>query len=102
SPNEAFRSKARDAQRSPIPEGRVPIHWREVPPTNPILFFDGVCNLCNATIDFLVRRDRARTLRYAPLQGETAARLLGDEAARVGQGDPATIVLARGGRVHRR
>lgn len=36
-----------------------------------ILFFDGVCGLCNAVVDFLVAHDHRRRLRYAPLQGET-------------------------------
>ena len=36
-----------------------------------VLFFDGVCNLCNAWVDFLVRRDKGKQFRYAPLQGET-------------------------------
>jgi predicted DCC family thiol-disulfide oxidoreductase YuxK len=44
------------------------------PGGHPILFFDGVCNLCNASVDFLMRHDRSRRLRFAPLQGETAAR----------------------------
>lgn len=38
----------------------------------PVLFFDGVCNLCNGFVDFLVKRDRKRIYRYAPLQGKTA------------------------------
>lgn len=38
-----------------------------------ILFFDGVCNLCNASVDFLVRQDPGGLIRYAPLQGKTAA-----------------------------
>jgi predicted DCC family thiol-disulfide oxidoreductase YuxK len=67
---------------------------------HPILFFDGVCNLCNSTIDFLIRRDQRRKLRYAPLQGETAVRLLGIKEA--GQGDPDSIVLLRKGRLSRR
>ena len=36
-----------------------------------VLFFDGVCNLCNSWVDFLVRRDRRGQFLYAPLQGET-------------------------------
>lgn len=43
---------------------------------NRIVFFDGVCGLCNKTVDFLIRWDEAKTLRYAPLQGYTAKRLL--------------------------
>jgi len=42
----------------------------------PIVFFDGVCGLCNSSVDFLLRHDHAGRLRFAPLQGETAARLL--------------------------
>lgn len=37
-----------------------------------ILFFDGVCNLCNGFVDFLVRRDKQAVLKFAPLEGETA------------------------------
>ena len=40
-------------------------------PGRVILFFDGVCGLCNAVVDFLVAHDHRRRLRYAPLQGET-------------------------------
>lgn len=44
---------------------------------HPIIFFDGVCGLCNRTVDFVISRDHARRFRFAPLQGETAQRLLG-------------------------
>lgn len=37
-----------------------------------IIFFDGVCNLCNSFINFLIKHDRKKIFRYAPLQGETA------------------------------
>ena len=48
------------------------------PADGPILFFDGVCGLCNAAVDWFVARDAAGVLRFAPLQGETAERLLPD------------------------
>ncbi len=41
-----------------------------------IVFFDGVCGICNAFVDFAMPRDTQRRLHYAPLQGETAERLL--------------------------
>lgn len=41
-----------------------------------VVFFDGVCGLCNKTIDFLIQWDKEKKLRYAPLQGYTAKRLL--------------------------
>ncbi len=37
----------------------------------PILFFDGVCGLCNRTVDFVLQEDRDRRFLFAPLQGET-------------------------------
>jgi predicted DCC family thiol-disulfide oxidoreductase YuxK len=37
-----------------------------------IVYFDGYCNVCNAFIDFLIRRDSKRVLKFAPLQGSTA------------------------------
>jgi predicted DCC family thiol-disulfide oxidoreductase YuxK len=44
--------------------------------TTSVIFFDGVCNLCNRTVDFLIRRDKKRILRYAPLQGDAAREML--------------------------
>lgn len=41
-----------------------------------ILFFDGVCNLCNDSVDFLVRHDSDARIKFAPLQGSTAAQRL--------------------------
>jgi predicted DCC family thiol-disulfide oxidoreductase YuxK len=37
----------------------------------PVILFDGVCNLCNGTVDFLMKRDRKKQLRFASLQSET-------------------------------
>jgi len=41
-----------------------------------IVFFDGVCNLCNKAVDFLLRFDRSGKLKFAPLQGTTATKVL--------------------------
>jgi predicted DCC family thiol-disulfide oxidoreductase YuxK len=45
-------------------------------PEGPVVFFDGVCGFCNFWVDFLLARDRRGRLRFAPLQGATAQRLL--------------------------
>lgn len=47
-------------------------------PTN-VLFFDGVCGLCNHFVNFILSRDRRGAIRFAPLQGETAKRVLSSE-----------------------
>lgn len=41
-----------------------------------ILFFDGVCGLCNKSVDFVMARDHRQTIKFAPLQGDTARSLL--------------------------
>lgn len=38
-----------------------------------IIFFDGVCHLCNTFVNFLIRADKKRLFKYAPLQGTTAS-----------------------------
>jgi predicted DCC family thiol-disulfide oxidoreductase YuxK len=43
-----------------------------------IVFFDGVCGLCNRTVDFVLREDRERTFLFSPLQGETFRRIAKD------------------------
>ncbi len=40
-----------------------------------LVLYDGVCGLCSRSVRALVRLDVDRRLRYAPLQGETAAQL---------------------------
>ena len=41
-----------------------------------VLLFDGICNLCNGTVRFFIRRDLHKHLRFAPLQSETGQRIL--------------------------
>ncbi len=64
----------------------------------PIVFFDGVCGLCNHLVDFILARDHHGLILLAPLQGETAQRLL-PEADR---GRVDTIVMLLNGRDYRR
>jgi predicted DCC family thiol-disulfide oxidoreductase YuxK len=45
-------------------------------PDRPVIFFDGVCGMCNRFVDLILKADREGRFRYAPLQGETARRLL--------------------------
>lgn len=42
----------------------------------PIIFFDGVCALCNGFVDLMLRVDRKKVFLFAPIQGETARELL--------------------------
>lgn len=53
-----------------------------------VIYFDGVCGLCNGFVDFVLARDRARRYRFAPLQGEVATARVGP----AGAVDPTTIL----------
>lgn len=41
-----------------------------------IILFDGVCNLCNGFIQFVIKRDQKDVFRYASLQSEIGEQLL--------------------------
>lgn len=42
----------------------------------PILYFDGVCNLCNATVQWVIKRDKQEHFRFASLQSEVGQSML--------------------------
>ncbi len=43
------------------------IHFKE---KHAVVIFDGVCNLCEGFVKFLIPRDKRRKLKYAPLQSD--------------------------------
>ncbi|WP_460977378.1 thiol-disulfide oxidoreductase DCC family protein [Spirosoma knui] len=54
-------------------------------PTQPLLLFDGVCNLCNAAVTFVIERDPKAYFRFASLQsdlGQNVLHTLGRSTAR--------------------
>jgi predicted DCC family thiol-disulfide oxidoreductase YuxK len=44
----------------------------------PILLFDGVCNLCSASVQFVLKRNGKENVRFASLQSEFAVKALTD------------------------
>jgi predicted DCC family thiol-disulfide oxidoreductase YuxK len=39
---------------------------------HPVVFFDGVCGLCDQVVDWIVEKDTKDRFRFAPLQGKAA------------------------------
>jgi predicted DCC family thiol-disulfide oxidoreductase YuxK len=39
---------------------------------NPVIFFDGFCNLCNSSVQFVIERDPKNIFRFASLQSDYA------------------------------
>ena len=48
----------------------------DLPREDPVVLFDGVCNLCSGSVRFLIEHDSGATLRFAPLQSDVAGDLL--------------------------
>ncbi len=38
--------------------------------TTPVLYFDGLCNLCNGAVQYIIRHDKQGLFRFASLQSE--------------------------------
>ena len=48
----------------------------EIPENKKIILFDGVCNLCNNAIQFIIKHDQKDVFRYASLQSELGQSLV--------------------------
>jgi predicted DCC family thiol-disulfide oxidoreductase YuxK len=46
--------------------------------TKKIILFDGVCNLCNGAVQFIIKRDHNDMFRFAALQSESGRKLLAE------------------------
>jgi predicted DCC family thiol-disulfide oxidoreductase YuxK len=42
----------------------------------PVILFDGFCNLCNGTVNFLIRKDIKKQFVFIPLQSESGKLLI--------------------------
>lgn len=43
--------------------------------THKIILFDGVCNLCNNSVNFVIKRDKNNVFKFAALQSEVGLKL---------------------------
>lgn len=76
----------------------------------PIVLFDGVCNLCNAAVRFIIDRDPMAAMRFASLQSEVGQALIARHAAQLDAGSlpspdagaPPTLLLVEDGRIYAR
>ena len=65
-----------------------------------IIVFDGVCNFCNSTVQFIIERDTHSRFKFAALQSEAGYKLFQKHDLKVGELD--TIVLFKKGIVYLR
>ena len=43
---------------------------------NPVILFDGICNLCSGAVQFIIKHDPEHQFRFASLQSEFATKVL--------------------------
>jgi predicted DCC family thiol-disulfide oxidoreductase YuxK len=84
---------------APYDPGTSPPPSDNTSPTEPpLVLFDGVCNLCNASVRWIIERDRREVFRFASLQSRAAEAAIAsarDKPAVV----PDSIILVECGRV---
>ncbi|MCS4436503.1 thiol-disulfide oxidoreductase DCC family protein [Aquiflexum gelatinilyticum] len=62
-----------------------------------IILFDGVCNLCNSAVDFVIRRDKNDRFKFGALQDNATKSILKDY--KINEGYIDSIILLRGNEV---
>ncbi len=65
---------------------------------HPILLFDGVCNLCNGFVQFIIKQDKQQKIKFTSLQSETAHQLLKQQTTYLQSLD--TVVLIDNGQIY--
>jgi predicted DCC family thiol-disulfide oxidoreductase YuxK len=68
-------------------------------PADTIVFFDGVCNLCNSAVDFIIDRNPSGSLRFASLQSELGKQLLENQG--LDTESYSSLILYEKGKVYR-
>ncbi|QBA63887.1 thiol-disulfide oxidoreductase DCC family protein [Muriicola soli] len=64
-----------------------------------IIFFDGICNLCNGFIDFVIKRDKAKKIFYSSLQSDISNKYINCANTQTNS-SYTTIYLYKNGKVH--
>ena len=64
-----------------------------------VVLFDGVCNLCNSTVQFILRHDSEGQFRFASQQSEAGRRLLAEHGIPASDALADSVVVIEGERV---
>lgn len=64
--------------------------------TNPIILFDGVCNFCDSSVNFIIEHDKKGVFKFAPLQTEIGKTYID----RFGLNDVDSVILVEDDKVY--
>lgn len=65
---------------------------------NNIVIFDGVCNLCNWSVRFIIERDSRSVFKFASVQSAIGEKLLREYA--IPFTEPKSVILLKNGQIH--
>jgi predicted DCC family thiol-disulfide oxidoreductase YuxK len=63
-----------------------------------LILYDGKCNLCNYTLQFILKRDNLKIFNYLPLQSSQAEEIL--KTIRFNQPDIDSVIFIENGRAY--
>jgi predicted DCC family thiol-disulfide oxidoreductase YuxK len=63
-----------------------------------VVFFDGVCGLCNGFVDFVIKHDSKKSFHFSPLQSDYAKQMLSTELTN----DLKTVVVQIEGKIYKK
>lgn len=63
-----------------------------------IIFFDGICNLCNSSVNFIIKRDKRNKFKFAAFQSDIGKKLL--EKHNYSNKNFDTLVLLKDNTIH--
>lgn len=69
----------------------------DIPINSSVIFFDGVCNLCNSSVLFIIKRDKKSYFQFASLQSNYAKKVLPDALTK--EDNLSSIILMKDGKV---
>ena len=67
-----------------------------------MILFDGVCNLCNASVNFIIDRDRHNKFVFAALQSESGQSLIHRYKINIPENDYDSLILIKGDKVYKK
>ena len=65
-----------------------------------IILFDGICNLCNSSVQFIIKRDKKQRFLYASLQSDAAQSIL--LQFQLKNNDFNSIILVENGNIYKK
>ena len=66
----------------------------------PVILFDGVCNLCNGSVQFILKRDKKNKFRFGSLQGNYGQQMM--KKLQMPSGDMYSFILQENEKVYTR